>query len=347
LRLEISPRARFDLIDVRQERACRDLLNTFPRALYCSFHTTAGYLEQGVASRLVQTKFGIRSYLSLFQNLFPEGAGYRHDELSLREDLSERERALEPRNAHAHLAFIGAGLRNCVRYSNHRREPVYFIDLDGVVRYQPRRRTTSVLGFNAEEVVARERVRVPVSPHPVDSVNLKDPGIGLWTRLQESIARYEIGKGRVHLSLAAGEHHAGLTINEYETFLMRHDLTEVLRNPLRFMAEKGRHVLANPRAISARTLDYAKYDLVRAFNELFEIVGMNQTRLETALSRLIAVPARRFLGMKRSVTLPISDRDAEGYGTIAAGTYQCPIMVQWNHATGGERLIDVTFTRLT
>jgi hypothetical protein len=282
----------------------------------------------------------------VFQNLFPEGAGYRHDQLSLREELSERERALEPCNADAHLAFIGAGLRNCVRYTNRRHEPVYFIDLDGVVGERPRRRMTSIFGFNVEEVVARERVRVPVSLHPVDSVNLKDPGIGLYARLQESIVKHGIAKGRVHLTLAPGEHHAGLTINEYETLLMRHDLIEVLKNPLRFMAEKGRHALANPRAISARTLDYARYDLVRAFNELFELVGMKQTRLETALSRLIAVPARRFLGMKRSVTLPVSDRDEADRGTIAAGTYQCPIMVQWNNAAAGERLIDVTLTRL-
>jgi thiamine phosphate synthase YjbQ (UPF0047 family) len=346
LRLQISPTARFDLIDIRQQPGCQDLLDTFPRALYCSYHTTAGYLEQSVVSRLVQTKLGIRSYMSLFQKLFPKDAGYRHDEMDLRADLSERERAVEPRNADAHLAFIGSGLRNCVSYSNRSREPVYFIDLDGLVGNRPRRRLTSIVGFTAEEVIARERVRVPVSLHPVDSVSLKDPGIGLWARLQESIARHGIEKGRVHLSLAAGEHHAGLTINEYETLLMQHDLMEVLKNPLRFMAEKGRYALTNPRAASARTLDYAKYDLVRVFNEFFEIVGMNQTRLETLLSRLIALPARRFLRMKRSVTLPISHPDQEGRGTIAEGTYQCPILVQWNKATAGERLIDVTFTRL-
>lgn len=335
---------------MRQQSGCRDLLDTFPRALYCSYHTTAGYLDQSVAARLVQTKAtpaGIQSYMAVFRSLFPEGAGYRHDELSLRDELTEHEKEREPKNADAHLAFIGAGLRNCVRYNNRRPEPVYFIDLDGVVGEQPRRRTTSVLGFNAEEVVSRERVSVPVSAHPVESVNLKEAGIGLYAHIQESIAKHGITKGRVHLSLAAGERHAGLTINEYETLLMRHDLAEVLGNPLRFMAEKGRHALANPRAISARTLDYAKYDMVRVFNELFDVVGMKRTRLESAIARVIAVPARRFLGMKRTVTLPVSDRETAGRGTIAAGTYQCPIMVQWNHAAGGQRLIDVTLTRLT
>jgi hypothetical protein len=138
-----------------------------------------------------------------------------------------------------------------------------------------------------------------------------------------------------------------MTINEYETLLMRHDLADVLRDPLRFMVEQGRHVLSNPRAVSAKTLDYAKYDLVRVFNELFDGVGMKRSRLERAMSRVLALPARRFLGMKRSVTLPVSDHDTAGRGAIAAGTYQYPILVQWKNAAGGHRMLDVTLTRLT
>jgi hypothetical protein len=106
-------------------------------------------------------------------------------------------------------------------------------------------------------------------------------------------------------------------------------------------------VLANPRALSSKTLDYAKYDMVRVFNEVFDGVGMSRTRLERVLSRLIAMPARRFLGMKRAVTLPVSDHGTAGSGTIAAGTYQHPILVQWNHPASGQRLIDITLTRIT
>ena len=79
-----------------------------------------------------------------------------------------------------------------------------------------------------------------------------------------------VTKGRLRITLAPGERHAGLTVNEYETLLMRHDLSDVLRDPLRFMAEKAGHILGNPRAIPAKTLDYAKYDLVRVFNRLLE-----------------------------------------------------------------------------
>ena len=52
--VEIQPRARFDAIDVRGRIASEhgNVLAEFPRALYCSFHTTAGYLEQPLATRL-------------------------------------------------------------------------------------------------------------------------------------------------------------------------------------------------------------------------------------------------------------------------------------------------------
>ncbi len=90
---------------------------------------------------------------------------------------------------------------------------------------------------------------------------------------------------------------------------MRHDLSEVLRDPLRFMAEKAGHMLGNPRAIPAKTLDYAKYDLVRVFNQLLDALGLHESMVESVLSRAIAMPASRFLRMKRSVSLFVSDRE--------------------------------------
>ena len=134
-------------------------------------------------------------------------------------------------------------------------------------------------------------------------------------------------------------------MNEYETLLMRHDLSEVLRDPLRFMAEKAGHILGNPRAIPAKTLDYAKYDLVRVFNQLVEALGLRDSVLESVLSRAIAMPASRFLRMKRSVSLLVSDRATEGRGAIVEGTYQSPILVQWHRAQKQARVLDVTLTR--
>jgi thiamine phosphate synthase YjbQ (UPF0047 family) len=344
--LEVTPRARFDVIDVRDRAmALRRDLEPFPHTLYCSYHTTAGYLDQGFAARL-KASMGIHRYMRLFQTIFPQGANYRHDELHLRQELSDHQRDSEPRNADAHLAFIAAGLRSCVRYVNRPSEPVYFIDLDGMSCGQPRRRMTSVLAFNVEDVVCRDRIAVPLSAHPVDSVNLKDPRLGLYPQIHSLIARHGISTGRVHLSLPASEHQAGLTINEYETLLMRHDLLDVLKDPLRFMAEKGRHLLADPWAIPNKTLDYAKYDMVRFFNELFDTFRMNESLIEKVLARMIAFPARRFFQMKRSVSLLVSDRGTAAQGDVVGGAYQSPILVQWHKAPGRQRLIDITLTRI-
>jgi thiamine phosphate synthase YjbQ (UPF0047 family) len=346
LNLEIEPGSRFDVINVREQaRGCSDI-ERFPQALYCSFHTTAGYLEQSLASRLCQASLGIRPYMHVFQKLFPEGAGYRHDDLGLREELSDDQRGIEPRNADAHLAFIAAGLRTCVKYVNRPEEPVYFVDLDGINGERRRRRLTSILAFNLEEVVAHERLAIPVSSHPLDSVNLKASRLGLYTALEELIARHGVTKGRVRLSLAAGEHQAGLTVNEYETLLMRHDLIEVLRDPMKFVAEKGRALFNDPWAIPSRTIQYAKYDLVRVFNEICDAFHMSESLMERLFARLIEVPARRFLGMSRSVSLLVTDGATPGHGAIAEGAYQCPILVQWRKAANRQRWLDITLTRL-
>ena len=261
--LELTPRARVDVIDVRAEVSSRygDGLSAYPRALCCSFHTTAGYLDRSVASRLNQGPDGVMPYIDLFRTMFPEGAGYEHDKIERRTELSDAQRPVEPLNADSHLAFMAGALRTCVSYLNRPSEPMSFIDLDGVHAGRPRTRHTSVIGYSAEETVATTRIIVPVSGHSVESVNLKDPHLGVYRQVADLVRQYGVAKGRVRLSLAPGERHAGLTVNEYETLLMRHDLSEVLRDPLRFMAEKAGHMLGNPRAIPARTLDYAKYDL--------------------------------------------------------------------------------------
>ena len=124
--LELTPRARFDIIDVRERlrTAHGDLLHAYPRHLYHSFHTTAGYLEQSLAARLTREKATVAPYLEVFRTMFPEGAGYEHDQLDRRKDLTNAERAVEPRNADSHLAFMAGALRTCVTYRNRPNEPV-------------------------------------------------------------------------------------------------------------------------------------------------------------------------------------------------------------------------------
>jgi hypothetical protein len=125
---------------------------------------------------------------------------------------------------------------------------------------------------------------------------------------------------------------------------MKYDLAEVLANPLRFVAEKYRHALADPRAVPAKTLGYAKYDFVRVLNRGLDTFGLRGSIVERVLARTLAVPAARFFGMRRSVNLLVSSD--EGNAGIVEGTYQSPILVQWQQASGSARILNATLTEL-
>jgi hypothetical protein len=78
LSLDITPRGRLDVIDVRAQAAATygDVFEQYNRCLYCSLHTTAGYLPQSFASRFGSGPQAVRPYIDLFTTVFPEGAGY-------------------------------------------------------------------------------------------------------------------------------------------------------------------------------------------------------------------------------------------------------------------------------
>ena len=191
-----------------------------------------------------------------------------------------------------------------------------------------RRRTTTLVGYTREIEVARTTLQVPVSGHPIDAVNLKDSRLGLYPELQEFLSRHDVSKGRLRLDLGRGEQHASLTINEYETLLMRHDLAEVLRNPLRFATERARNAWTEPHSVPQKTLDYAKYDFVRTLNRVVDVLGLGQSRIERLMAKAMGVPASRFLRMKRSVSLLVSDSRTPGQPALIEGTYQSPILIQ-------------------
>jgi len=312
-----------------------------------SGHTTAGYLPQSLAARLTARTEGVSSYLEIFRAMFPEGAGYRHDQLDLREELPPEQRAVEPANADSHLAFMGSGLHACVTYDARRRGDAFFVDLDGTNRGVPRRRSTTIVGYNDEVEVARTTLRVPVSTHPIDAVNLKESRLGLYEQLTDFIGRHDVAKGRVRLELASGEQFASLTINEYETLLMRHDLAEVLSNPLRFATERARHAWNDPRTVPLKALGYAKYDFVRALNQLVDALGLKSSRIEQMLARALAVPASRFLRMHRAVNLLVSDSKTPGRSTVVVGTYQAPILIQWRPAGSDVREVHAVLTQFS
>ena len=342
--LELAPKARFDVVDLRSRFAAEhEALAAYPQCLYWSCHTTAGFLDRSLATRL--TREQIPAYVEAFRALFPEGADYEHDRLDRRVELSATQRAIEPRNADSHLAFMAGGLRSCVTHPNRPGEAVCFVDLDGMNRGRPRRRRARVVGFRRERVIERTRLEVPVSTHEVDSVNLKDARLGIDAALADFVARTGASNGRLRLELDPAERHSALTINEYETLLMKHDLVDVLRNPFRFMARQTRHAMANPRAVPAKTLGYAKYDLVRVFNTGLDTLGLRDSVIEKLLARTLAAPAARFFRMRRSVSLLVSER-GDGTHGIVEGTYQSPILVQWQRSPRKTRVLHVALTEL-
>ncbi len=349
LTIQFQPERRVDVIDVNQhvENEAAGFLRSYDNAVYCSYHTTGGYLEETICNRLDRCQDQVHEFIAPFRELFPFGANYRHDQLHLRKELSPKQRRTEPRNADSHLTFIGSGLENCVTYPSNPARPVFFVDLDGINKdnRDRRERRTTIIGYDDERVVAETELQVPVSDHSIDSVSLRDPRLGIFEQLHEMLAQHDITTGRVLLDLLPEENHAGLTVNEYETLLMKHDLAEVLQDPLQFMARKGRNMLRDPSAVPDKAKNYAKYDLVRLVNKVVDTLGLNESLVERIIDKCLAVPAERFLRMKQSVSLLVTEDESNGEGTIEQGRYQSPILVQWRRSDPQVRRLRVRLTR--
>ena len=95
----------------------------------------------------------------------------------------------------------------------------------------------------------------------------------------------------------------------------------------------------------AKTLGYAKYDFVRVMNQGLDSLGLRGSIVEKVMARTLAVPAARFFRMRRSVSLLVSE-SADGGGEIVEGTYQSPILVQWQHAPRRSRVLNVSLSEI-
>jgi thiamine phosphate synthase YjbQ (UPF0047 family) len=347
LRLSLAPQRRFEAIDVntRIVEQAGDVLRRHRRTMYCSLHTTAGYLDQSLSVRLHNSQDLLSKFFRAFHALFPQGAEYRHDRMELRTELSDEQKEVEPRNADSHLTYIGAGLRNCVTYRSRPDTPVYFVELDGMTHAMRRQRTTAVLAYDNERVISRVSVTVPVSKHPVDSINLADTRLGLMDAVNNLLQESGLAHGRVDLVIDPSERNVGLTVNEYETLLMQNDLAEVLKDPLRFAKMKGRNALSDPLAIPGKTLNYARYDVVHLLNSLMEALRLDQSSVERLFAKVMSVPARRFLRSRRVSFLASSKSDNAAH--LVRGQYQSPILVQWQPAERQERKVDVVLVELS
>jgi hypothetical protein len=279
------------------------------------------------------------------QKIFPQNAGYFHDRMQLRDELSEIQKEREPVNADSHLTFMSAGLKNCVTYLNKPEQPVYFIELDGIYKEYQRQRRTTVLGYNEAEIVLRKRLAIPVeSTHVIDAFNLRNPQYGLFEQLNEWIDIYGVEQGRIDIRLDSLERDARMTVNEYETLLMRNDLPQVLRDPLRYMMQRGKRLLRDPASIPGKTRNYAAYDMIHLYNEFMDSVPLGRAIIDKILMAL-STPASRLLRLKRNISLLVSDSHETGAGRIVQGTYQSPILVQHQQPESGMRHLDITLRR--
>ena len=127
---------------------------------------------------------------------------------------------------------------------------------------------------------------------------------------------------------------------------MRNDLVDVLKNPLRYAKIKAHNILDDPRAIPGKTLSYAKYDVVRVLNRLMEALGLDQSSFERLVAKVMAVPARRFMRSRRVSFLAGRDGHS-GTARVLRGTYQSPILVQWQPAVGQARRLDISIVKLS
>jgi hypothetical protein len=349
VKLTLVAQRRFQAIDVITQIAEEsDLLRLHQQALFCSLHTTAGYLGQSLSLRMQNRQELVSQFFGAFHALFPEGAEYHHDRMELRTELSDYQRMLEPHNGDSHLTFIGAGMSNCVTYRTNPRTPVYFIELDGTCRKRDvsRARQTVVVGFDRERLVEELSVTVPVSKHPIDSINLADPRLGVLDLANDVIKRVGIERGRVDLVVDSSERNVGLTVNEYETLLIQNDLVDVLKNPLHYARLKGRHMIDDPFAIPAKTLSYAQYDAVLILNSLMEALRLDQSSFERFVAKIMSLPARRFFRSRR-VSFLVSTDAQHSVSRLIRGTYQSPILVQWREAESQTRRIGIRWVELS
>lgn len=361
--IAFSPRARLDIIDAARELELsrNGQFVGYEYLLYCSLHTTAGFLQQSLATKLGNHRDAVETFVRSAQRLFPEGAPYWHDRMELRSELSEEQRKREPLNADSHLAFISLGLSNCVTYRSEPAAPVYLIDLDGIFKDTRRNRTSLVIGYNQAECVHESTVEMKAPDNHVAAVNLSNTCIDLDEHVPALIAEHEVHRGLVTVELEEPEEHAGLTVNEFETLLVEKDITGVLLDPLKYMVREAPSIVRHPFSLPKKVRRLLNYEIRQAVHEVLSTASRNVSALERMVERLdlhlpilehiidrLAAPSEaRWMNLGRSVSLLINADDAEKTGSIVLGTYQSPILIQWRQPEPRTRRLIIRLYRFS
>ena len=322
-------------------------MSQYKRLLFCSLHTTAGFLDPGMAQRVEYCHESVEAVIRSAKKLFPPGAPYWHDLMGLRSELTEEEKLREPHNADSHLVFISMGLRSATAYKNIPGQPTFFVDLDGVYNGIQRKRKALVIGYNSSECVHEHVVHVPFPDKSVVSVDLGQHIWGDGPSLESMITQHKIRRGTVVLSLEDSEEYAGMTVNEFEPLLIENDLAGVLDNAIHYMKKEASSIVRDPLSLPKRAKKYLMLDLVQIVNEVARTVSHRTSILHRVIERLeqripylervmeyvATVSASRWMGLNRSISLPINCDHNENTGRLILGTYQVPILAQWRRPT--------------
>jgi len=342
LHLDLRPHLRNEVTDLGpllKDAVARGALPRTRRYLCISHHTTAGFPDRQLRLRIGSDAKGLDGFLEALRDIFPPEAGYEHDELQRRTELSEAQRAREPLNADAHLAFIGGGFTNCVFHSAGSGEPLWFVDFDGTYQTRGgetirRQRRVTILALDEEVVGARLQFEVPV-PEGAAALPLSRPELGILRAVERALEEMEISIGRLHFHLEDPHAGAGITVNEAEALLIQRDLVDVLTSPLRFAAggNRGDAEEESSREAGARGLARA-----------LEALGFSPERRERLLSRALSSASPRVLRIRGDASLGVAPAPGDlpgGPGRILLGRYQSPILLQRTGTPEGIRRFSV------
>jgi hypothetical protein len=158
------------------------------------------------------------------------------------------------------------------------------------------------------------------------------------------VGSYGINKGLIDIALASEESRAALTVNEYETLLMRNDLPAAMSNPLGYVLQRGKQIFQNPASIPGKARSYLTYDIIHLYNELMKNLQLSPSVVERVLS-FLSHPVSHLFRLKRSITLLVSHSLDTGPGRIVQGSYQSPILLHYGTAQKKLRCLEITLKK--
>ena len=112
-----------------------------------------------------------------------------------------------------------------------------------------------------------------------------------------------------------------------------------------YMAQKGWNMIRDPRTVPIKMLNYAKYDLVHVVNKTLDKLNLSSTMVGRGIQSVLANKAAKALRMKRMVSFLVSESADTHRPGIVSGTYQSPILIQWNSKSDNRRRLEAAIYR--